>query len=67
MSGEKATNVTLHVQDFPNQRRIQINTKDYCLKANTGFGMEFARPRCETYTRVWNIDYNHETKGPYRH
>ena len=26
-------------------------------KANTGFGMESPRPRCETGTRVWNIDF----------
>ncbi len=25
------------------------------VKANTGFDMESARPRCETCTRMWNI------------
>ena len=26
-------------------------------KANTGFDMESDRPRSETYTRMWNIDF----------
>ncbi len=26
-------------------------------KANTGFDMVSAHPKCETCTRTWNIDY----------
>ena len=27
------------------------------IKANTGYDMESARPRCEKCTRMWNIDF----------